>query len=345
MMAAGSPRGHSKQVPTIGNIVFAEPTINDYLALIERPLQGAIERARKAVEQVEHDATRTGQTGRSVALIFEAVRKEFNAGIQTTLGHLRRVTRDTSLDRSELRQLTVQRLMNFVIAAKSVTKADRLKRLAGSSGLAAYVDEQLAAFDRDLQFEVRQFDVGLSAPTEPEPPSAPDGSSMASNPARSPHATQAGKVQPMPNNDVFIVHGRDGTAKTELARFVERAGLHAVILHEQPNAGRTIIEKFEAHGGSAGFAVVLLTPDDVGGRDEKSLSPRARQNVIGEMFWFAGKLGRNRVCALKKGDVEIPSDFTGVVYTDMDDHGNWRSELLKELDAAGYSVDWKKALA
>jgi len=150
MMAAGSPRGHSKQVPTIGNIVFAEPTINDYMALIERPLQSAIERARKAVEQVEHDATRTGQTGRSVALIFEAVRKEFNAGIQTTLGHLRRVTRDTSLDRSELRQLTVQRLMNFVIAAKSVTKADRLKRLAGSPGLESLTARNLVRMSQVL---------------------------------------------------------------------------------------------------------------------------------------------------------------------------------------------------
>jgi predicted nucleotide-binding protein len=149
----------------------------------------------------------------------------------------------------------------------------------------------------------------------------------------------------MPNAAVFIVHGHDGAAKTELARFIERAGLQAIILHEQPNAGRTIVEKFEAHGLSAGFAVVLLTPDDVGGHDEKSLRPRARQNVIGEMFWFAGKLGRDRVCALKKGDVEMPSDFVGVVYTDMDNQGVWKSELLKELDAAGYSVDWKKALA
>src|SRR5262249_56145568 len=70
-----------------------------------------------------------------------------------------------------------------------------------------------------------------------------------------------------PSLDVFIVHGRDDPAKTEVARLVERAGLNAVILHEQPNAGKTIIEKFEHHGGSAGFAVVLLTPDDVGGPD------------------------------------------------------------------------------
>jgi predicted nucleotide-binding protein len=147
------------------------------------------------------------------------------------------------------------------------------------------------------------------------------------------------------SKDVFIVHGHDSLAKAEVARVIERAGLNAVILHEQANAGRTIIEKFEGHGGSAGFAVVLLTPDDVGGPDREQLRPRARQNVIGEMFWFAGKLGRQKVCALKKGELEIPSDFVGVGYTEMDDGGAWKTELLKELDAAGYEVDWGKALA
>jgi predicted nucleotide-binding protein len=147
------------------------------------------------------------------------------------------------------------------------------------------------------------------------------------------------------SEDVFIVHGRDVPAKTEVARLIERAGLTAVILHEQPNAGRTIIEKFEDYGGSAGFAVVLLTPDDVGGPAADQLRPRARQNVVGELFWFVAKLGRKRVCALRKGQVEIPSDFAGVIYTDMDDGGAWKSELLQELKAAGYEIDWAKALA
>ena len=102
---------------------------------------------------------------------------------------------------------------------------------------------------------------------------------------------------------------------------------------------------FEDHGGSVGFAVVVLTPDDVGGPSPDHLQHRARQNVIGEMFWFAGKLGRQRVCALKKGDVEIPSDFVGIGYTDMDIRGAWKHELLRELNAAGYEVDWRRALA
>ena len=150
----------------------------------------------------------------------------------------------------------------------------------------------------------------------------------------------ADRPDPAPSNlepVIFVVHGRDGPAKTEVARLIERAGLRVVILHEQANAGRTLIEKFEAHGGAAGFAVALLTPDDVGGTNADDLQPRARQNVIGEMFWFAGRLGRDRVCALKKGDLELPSDITGIGYTEMDDRGAWKAELLRELAAAGYT--------
>jgi Predicted nucleotide-binding protein containing TIR-like domain len=148
-----------------------------------------------------------------------------------------------------------------------------------------------------------------------------------------------------PAVEIFIVHGHDEPAKTEVARVIERAGLKEVILREMTNDGRAVIEKFEAHGGSAGFAVVLLTPDDVGGVDKDHLMKRARQNVIGEMFWFAGKLGRSRVCVLKKGEIEWPSDFGGLGYTDMDDHGAWKGKLLRELKTAGYKVDWSKAMA
>jgi|SRR5882724_2005928 len=149
-----------------------------------------------------------------------------------------------------------------------------------------------------------------------------------------------------PSNEIFIVHGRDDAAKIEVARLVERAGLEAVILHEQANGGRTIIQKFEDHGSAAGFAIVIMTPDDLGGLDKDSLQPRARQNVIGEMFWFAGRLGRERVCALKKGAIEVPTDFAGVGYVDMDTSGAWKKDVLRELEHAGYrNLDWQKALA
>ena len=112
----------------------------------------------------------------------------------------------------------------------------------------------------------------------------------------------------MVGQEVFVVHGQDEAAKEVVARFSEKLALRAVILHEQPNVGRTIIDKCEAYS-DVGFAVVLLTPDDVGGiRDEATeLKPRARQNVIFEFRYFIGKLGGRRVCALYK-EVETSSD-------------------------------------
>ena len=146
-------------------------------------------------------------------------------------------------------------------------------------------------------------------------------------------------------NQIFIIHGRDDETKQTVARFLEHLDLKPIILHEQPNQGRTIIEKFEQHA-QAGFAVVLLTPDDVGALQEgtANLKPRARQNVIFEFGYFIGRLGRSRVCALTKGDIEIPSDYDGVIYIPMDDAGGWRMKLVKELKSAGIDVDANRAL-
>lgn len=144
---------------------------------------------------------------------------------------------------------------------------------------------------------------------------------------------------------VFIVHGHDEAAKEAVARFLERAKFEVVILHEQASRGMTIAEKLEKYG-DVGFAVVLLTADDVGrAKVASDLSDRARQNVVLELGYFIGRLGRERVSALKKGEVEIPSDYMGVVYTSMDANGGWKADLAKELIAAGYSVDWNLVMA
>ncbi len=150
----------------------------------------------------------------------------------------------------------------------------------------------------------------------------------------------SGVTQSINPNDVFIVHGHDNEAKEVTARFIGRLGLSPIILHEKPNSGRTIIEKFEVYS-DVGFAIVLLTPDDVGGEaeNEGSLSGRARQNVILELGYFTGKLGRKNVCALYKDGVEIPSDFQGVLYTKLDDVGAWRQKVAQELVEAGFSID------
>ena len=146
------------------------------------------------------------------------------------------------------------------------------------------------------------------------------------------------------SDKVFVVHGHDEGVREMVARFLERLGLVAIILHEQASRGRTVIEKVEEHGDVA-FAVVLLTPDDEGrSRGIGELIPRARQNVVLELGYFLARLGRDRVCALKRGDVEIPSDFAGVVWTDMDPGGAWRLTLARELKVAGFDVDLNKAM-
>lgn len=142
---------------------------------------------------------------------------------------------------------------------------------------------------------------------------------------------------------VFIVHGHDDGARETVARFLERIGLEAIILHEQANQGRTIIEKVVAHS-DVGFAVVLLTPDDEGCVKGGTPEPRARQNVLLELGYFIGRLGRDKVCALKRGAVEIPSDFAGVVWETMDSGGGWKQALARELEAAGHSIDWNKVM-
>lgn len=142
---------------------------------------------------------------------------------------------------------------------------------------------------------------------------------------------------------VFLVHGHEVGPREAVARFLERCDFEPIILHEQPNKGRTIIEKFEDNA-DVGFAIVLLTPDDEVLIDARTTVKRARQNVILELGYFTGRLGRDRICALKFGDVELPSDILGLVWTDFDTHGAWRQSLAKELEAADYTVDWNKVM-
>lgn len=140
---------------------------------------------------------------------------------------------------------------------------------------------------------------------------------------------------------VFVVHGHDNEAKEGAARFLEKLGLRPIILHEQPSAGRTVVEKLEQYSGDTTFAVVLLTPDDIGavGTAPHDLKPRARQNVIMELGYFIGKLGRTRVCALHKGGVELPSDYQGILYIEMDDAGAWKSKLAQECVQAKLPIE------
>lgn len=141
---------------------------------------------------------------------------------------------------------------------------------------------------------------------------------------------------------VFIVHGHDNALKQEVARMVEKQGLEAIILSEQANRGKTIIEKFEEHS-DVGAAICLFTGDDYGkAKDATSENLRARQNVVFEAGFFMGKLGRENVILIADSNIEVPSDLQGVVYTSKT---MWQTDVLRELKAIGYNVDFNKLFA
>jgi predicted nucleotide-binding protein len=143
---------------------------------------------------------------------------------------------------------------------------------------------------------------------------------------------------------IFLVHGRDEGAKHGVARFVrDITGLVPIVLAEQPNLGQTVIEKFEKHASQVSYAIVLLTGDDEGRlKNTRPMKARARQNVILELGWFAGKLGRQKVAMLYETGVELPSDIVGILYAELDPAEGWKIKLAREMKAAGLPVDMNK---
>lgn len=145
---------------------------------------------------------------------------------------------------------------------------------------------------------------------------------------------------------VFVVHGHDYVLKVDLEIFLRDIGLKPIVLHRQPDGGLTIIEKIEKYS-NVRYGFVLITPDDLGysveefrkeGKDVR-IEYRARQNVIFELGYLLGKLGRNRICCVYKEGVTLPTDISGLLYkevkTSIEEIGY---SLMKELKEAGYKL-------
>jgi predicted nucleotide-binding protein len=145
-----------------------------------------------------------------------------------------------------------------------------------------------------------------------------------------------------PPRCVFLVHGRDDGLRDRVARALEKLEFEVVILSEHPHEGRTLIEKFEDKSLEVGFAVVILSADDwARGPDDADWPAepnRARQNVILELGYFMGRLGRRWVAAMNAPGIELPSDVHGVGYIPLD-RDDWPFKLAAELAAAGFDVD------
>lgn len=125
------------------------------------------------------------------------------------------------------------------------------------------------------------------------------------------------------NPKIFIVHGQDEGTKLALKNYIQNTlGLgEPIILHERPSQGQTIIEKFEKEARDVDVTFVLLTPDDKGCSVQapNKEKRRSRQNVIFELGYYYAKLQRSsgKVILLNSGEIELPSDISGIVYIDI----------------------------
>ena len=141
--------------------------------------------------------------------------------------------------------------------------------------------------------------------------------------------------------NVFIIHGKDEAKWRELKDIIkEDFRLNPIILQDQPDAGcKTLIEKFEHYAEQCSYAVAVFTPDDeVSDGGEQYL--QARPNVIYELGWFCGRLGRDGSMLLLKEGTSVFSDFGGIIQKRFrKDIREKLSEIKKDLIAGGVLDD------
>ncbi|UJX42961.1 nucleotide-binding protein [Desulfovibrio sp. JY] len=151
----------------------------------------------------------------------------------------------------------------------------------------------------------------------------------------------------IPNKKVFIVYGHDTDAREQLELLLRRLQLEPVVLQNLPAAGETVIEKLESNS-DVHYACVLLTPDDQGHAISKpdEIRHRARQNVVLELGMFLASLGRKRVAILHKGDIELPSDISGLLYIRFSNRiDEIKERIAAELQEAGFTINIKDLLS
>lgn len=226
----------------------------------------------------------------------------------------------------------------------------------GKTTAVALLDQAIAAFE-----EAIAEGKAMAVPAESRAPAAPAQAAPAAAPAPpTPAAEPAPSIMRKPaeettaaapaaagaaaRRDVLVVCGHDTVVSGEVARFLRKADLDAILMHEQGTEALTDVERLERHSG-VGFVVVLLPAEE----DENAAPangvhrPRGRNALVAELYYFAGKLGRGRVCALTMSESGAPQ-VSGVSYAVYDAYEGWQKWLLKALEEAGYHIDWGKAL-
>lgn len=216
-------------------------------------------------------------------------------------------------------EVFIRELKNFLESEGLETKAEILKNIQldseDSKDYISFISRVLTPFINKLILEIERFPGEISRESK----------------NKDTKATPKG-------NKVFIVHGHDETNLYKLKDLLkDRYKLECIIMKFQAGKGRTLIEKFEQEAGDAGFAFILMTPDDlveIPGKKEQYA--QARPNVIFELGWFHGKLGRNRVCILFKKGTQIHSDLAGVSRIEFNESVEEKVlEIEQELRAAG----------
>ena len=139
------------------------------------------------------------------------------------------------------------------------------------------------------------------------------------------------------NSKVFLVHGDDDELNKAVKRFLEQIGFVPILLFGQTN--RTILEAIQAHR-DVGFAVVVLAPGSAGHTRTEDCSSRAPQNVLLELGYFVGALGKRNVCVIQKGDMEVPPGWRFLINAVSDKKDAWKQMLVRDLQSAGYEPDW-----
>lgn len=137
---------------------------------------------------------------------------------------------------------------------------------------------------------------------------------------------------------IFVIHGHNSEMKKDVQLFLANCGLEEIVLQEQPSMNSSVMQKFNYYANQCSFAIALFSEDDI----QKDGKKRARQNVVFELGYFCGILGNDRVRILKQGNVEIPSDLSGIIYHEYNESGNWKINLAKEISAANINIDINK---
>ena len=142
-------------------------------------------------------------------------------------------------------------------------------------------------------------------------------------------------VKKVDHAKVMLVHGRDHLARDIAVNFLAKIGITDILLHEHIRGEKSIIEKLEGNV-NIGFAIILYTPTGL------ELKPRAQQHIIFEHGYLTAKLGRRKVCALIKSNVETPLQCHGLIYIPLDVQNTWHQTIATELTRAGYQIDTSK---